>query len=163
MISGTPLWFSHIHFSVAYSRKIGWPALENVPIKHIWEWFFDHTRSVDGISQSKVGRALNAYSYLFHESLLGFNPEDLFWALLGIEALYAEGALGIQSQVDKKTQLVLGKRKEHKKIFGKMYSFRSRFIHGDLDFANREVLNLMDEPVSKYLNEMGRAKDIAIM
>jgi hypothetical protein len=51
-----------------------------------------------------------------------------------LEAIYAEGASGLRQQLVAKTHALFGPPQTHKKAFGSMYDFRSRFVHGDVDF-----------------------------
>jgi hypothetical protein len=54
------------------------------------------------ISENKIGRAINTFSYLIYRNVASDDPSVMFWALLGIEALYVEGHLSLQYQVNKK-------------------------------------------------------------
>ncbi len=157
----TPMWFNYFHFAVMESKRVRWPNFSNIEISRVWEWYLKHISSTDSMSETPVGRALNALSYLFHDGLLGANSEELFWALLGIEALYGSGTASIQSLLDKKTQLVLGHRKEFKKKFSQMYNFRSRFVHGDLDFPNNVTFKETDR-YADYFMEIGAIKGLAV-
>jgi hypothetical protein len=62
---------------------------------------------------------------------------DLVWILLGLEALYSKGNVGLKEQLLGKTEALLGPRTENKKAFGTVYDFRSRFLHGDVDLPLR--------------------------
>jgi hypothetical protein len=57
----------------------------------------------------------------------------MFWALLGLEALYGRGRDGLADQLRSKSEVFLGAPAAHRRVISKMYDFRSRFIHGDLD------------------------------
>ena len=73
--------------------------------------------------------------------LFGIPAQDdvtnLLWSLVGIEALYTEGQGSLLQQVKEKSQVLLGKQEQHKKKMSRMYDFRSRFVHGDLDFSGK--------------------------
>jgi hypothetical protein len=103
-----------------------------------WQWAIKQRGFLDGFSCSPVTRAINAFSHLIRQELFqieGYNnPEILFWALIGIEALYAKGKTGFPEQIREKSQVLLGIQSANKKKIGNMYDFRSRFIHGELDF-----------------------------
>ena len=56
------------------------------------------------------------------------------WCMIGLESLYTRGKEGLAEQLFEKAQVLLGPVGSNKKKFKKLYSFRSRFVHGDLDF-----------------------------
>ena len=85
--------------------------------------------------RGRVGRAISASSYLIKQQAYDVSPVDLVWALLAIEALSATGNEGLKNQLMTKSELLLGKRFAYKKRFQRIYDFRSRFVHGDIDFG----------------------------
>jgi hypothetical protein len=56
-----------------------------------------------------------------------------------------------------KTQLFLGPQKDFKADVKKMYHYRSRLLHGDLDFASAHSGSSDDE----FMNESSRASSVA--
>ena len=74
-----------------------------------------------------------ALSYAAPGSVDSESSLNLAWVLLGLEALYCTGNVGLREQLVAKSELVLGPRVENKKAFGAMYDFRSRLLHGDMD------------------------------
>lgn len=80
---------------------------------------------------------------------------------MGIEALYARGTGSLQEQVRQKSQVVLGKQEDFKKVYNNMYNFRSRYIHGDLDFATNHSLDMTDK-IMKYNKDIQDATYFAI-
>jgi hypothetical protein len=112
----------------------GWPHFEQMEIQTVMRWL----ERIPGFrarqAESPLGRALAAASYLFWPSWGQTDHLALVWALLGLEALYTRGNAGLQEQLASKTTAFLGNRTSHKKDLSNMYNFRSRFIHGDLDF-----------------------------
>ena len=118
--------------TVDYVKTIKWPHIENLSIDLVWNWLINKRDTLLTISNSKLGRAINAFSHLFNYKLT--DEMRLFWSLVGVEALYAQSQSGIQEQIRNKTQVFLGKQKDFKRIFAKVYNFRSRLVHGDLDF-----------------------------
>ena len=111
-------------------KKIGWPKFRNLKYKEAIDWYKRFNLSFEKIANTKVEIALNAFSYLFeYRSDITL---DLFWSLVGIEALYCTGKEGKAEQIFEKTQVVLGPIIDFKKKVKNMYNFRSRLIHGDL-------------------------------
>lgn len=121
----------HIRLARAYAEKIHWPKLERLSLVDVWQWLSLHKGFTDGFSDSAISRALNAFSHLFD---LTDEPFQLFWAIVGIEALYVQGKEGLLEQVREKTQVLLGEQTTFKKKISQMYNFRSGFVHGSLDF-----------------------------
>lgn len=113
-------------------KALKWPTYKTLPILQIWDWFKTNNFSFHNHSKTKVSRALNAFTYLFNDDP-GNLVFDLFWSLIGIEALYCTSKEGISEQIYEKVQLVLGPVNDSKKKIKNMYNFRSRLIHGDLD------------------------------
>ncbi|HYK77932.1 MAG TPA: hypothetical protein VEV16_13220, partial [Daejeonella sp.] len=77
-------------------------------------------------------RALNAFSQMFGKNT-DPNSSFLFWSILGIEALLAEGNNNILNQIKSKCILLFGEPKEFKKKINHLYDYRSRFVHGDIN------------------------------
>jgi hypothetical protein len=53
----------------------------------------------------------------------------------------------------------LGENTKFKKEFNKLYEFRSRFIHGDLDFPGRYTLGDANPELEKY--ELAQEKTVS--
>ncbi len=118
-----------------YSKEKKWPKFENLGIRKTWKWYLDihSSNGLDEISSSNITRAFNAFSYLYEKSE---EINKLFWAMVGIEAIYVKGKEGISQQIKEKAQLYLGEIEEFKKRLSKMYEFRSAFIHGSKNFPS---------------------------
>ncbi|QOY36478.1 hypothetical protein AWH56_001945 [Anaerobacillus isosaccharinicus] len=90
------------------------------------------------VTPNSTGRALSSFSFLLGKDYTNI----LFRSVMGIEALYAKGTSSLQEQVREKSQLILGKQEAFKKVYTNMYNFRSRYIHGDLDFPTDHSLDM---------------------
>lgn len=119
--------FSH---AVAYADEITWPTFLELSIKQVWEWFSKVKGLENGVLHGPSGRALTAVSYLLREN----TALDLVWALLGLEALYSKSNVALTEQLIEKSKIFLGTPTSNKKLFGRMYDFRSRLLHGNIDF-----------------------------
>lgn len=116
---------------MAWVQRTKWPAVQSLAIADVWNWITDLEGYSQGFSTNTVERALCAFSRLS----LGF-PEGLFWAVMGIEALYDTKAAGVMQQVKERAQALLGPfPASSKKTLEKMYGYRSRLIHGDLNLS----------------------------
>jgi len=132
-----PMLANVIHLSLDLLTDYKWPPVKELNIIDALDWLDKHWDAFTTTPKNRIQRALNAFSYLFHDSLTDSSPSDLFFSLLGIEALYVDGNENIQKQVDIKSQILLGKRTEFKKKFNELYGFRSRYIHGQLNLVNK--------------------------
>lgn len=125
----TSLWAVHEEILEKY-----WPKLEDVSLKETWDWVVNKLNYSATIGTTSANRALNAFSYQFNAD----NYEDLFYCLLGVEALYnTSSSDGIMEQIRVKTSILFGEPAEYKKRISQMYKIRSSFVHGSLDFPNK--------------------------
>lgn len=141
--------------------KIEWPELQIVEFAKAWEWAINQPGFLDGFGDSSVGRALNAFTQVLNpDTALG--TMQLFWALMGVEALYVEGSTGIMQQVREKSQAFLGPQESFKKKITQMYNFRSRLIHGDLDFPKYPIIFDADERLAKHDERLQESTALAV-
>lgn len=130
--------------AVERAFKQEWPPIVTVPFQTVWEWLNAIPGLKEGQGRGRLGRAVSAFSYLMSAGVTGAPTMGLMWALVGLEALYAKGNQALQAQLIEKSEVILGKRTTHKKNFGRMYDFRSRFVHGDIDFPLSYVSDTID-------------------
>jgi hypothetical protein len=142
--------------------KIKWPENTNINFSIGWEWLQSH-HYINVFIKNKTSRALNAFSRIF--TFYQREKDEaiyLLWALIGIEALYVEGKASIMEQVRGKIFTLFGEQKSYKKLIGDMYNFRSRFVHGDIDFPGFGFMyDAMDDYI-KYTEEQEETVNIAI-
>jgi hypothetical protein len=87
---------------------------------------------------------------------------QLLWALVGLEALYVHGKSELAQQVRDKAQAFLGAQEKFKKAVTKMYDFRSRFVHGDLDFPGLCLIGDARKTVERFDDELRDATAVAV-
>ena len=85
----------------------------------------------------------------------------MLWSLVGIEALYTKGEAGLAEQVKHKSQAFLGRQDAYKKEIAKMYDFRSRFVHGDLDFPGYLTPYESEGAERRYQEGLKASNDLA--
>lgn len=124
---------STLEFAYKHAVDIGWPVIKPIKLEETLKWFMSNNLHTDDISKNSLHRAVNAFSYQF-SSLEERDTSALFWTMLGIEALLAEGTANIIGQIKSKSSIILGQPIDYKKKLNKLYNYRSRFIHGDIDF-----------------------------
>ncbi len=151
-ISEFPMLVNSFPYAIEIANKSKWPPIKNLPITETLNWLDKHWQAFEIISVNKIQRALNAYSYLFHDNLQDNSPNDLFHSLIGVEAIFVKGNSNIQDQVNQKSQILLGKRNEFKKIFSELYDYRSRYIHGQLNFINKYFVDDRSIAIDQMLN-----------
>ena len=132
-IGSTDIWHSHFDFAYTHTNKMNWPYLKGISISTTINWLLENDIPLNGISNSEASRAVNALSHLFSD-LTEKDSSFLFWSMLGIEALLAEGNENISSQIHQKSILVLGEPKEYKRKLKQLYNYRSRLVHGETNF-----------------------------
>ena len=137
-----------------------WPTYTTVPILQVWEWYQSNNFSFRSHSKTKVARSLNTFTYLFKKNSTDI-VFDLFWSIIGIEALYCTSKEGISEQIYEKVQLVLGPVTESKKKIKAMYNFRSRLVHGDLDIPPN-YFDYEDIDEEKFQKEIFEATILAV-
>lgn len=123
--------------AIEISEKIKWSQIKKLDMLQVWNWTNSFSCGQDRFGHTPVGRALCAFSNLFN---IRYSNTDealkLFWAMVGLEALYTDGKGDLTHQLAEKTQIILGEQIEFKKIVKKMYAYRSKFVHGDAPFPS---------------------------
>lgn len=141
----------NVDSAVEMARKEGWPPVRDIDVAKSWQWFSRLPGLESGIVSGAVGRAVAALSRIIYpETPSGDVSTSLTWALLGLEAIYGRGSIGIGEQLREKSELLFGECSSNKKRLAAAYNFRSRFLHGDLDipfryteeFGHDEILKL---------------------
>lgn len=135
--------FAEIFINTVTNRHIG-PVLQTIPLQQSWDWFLQRTNFFEGTSKHAVDRALNALSFTVNAN----NHEELLYTLIGLEALYNNNEVNINSimkQIYIKTKILLQDGKDYKKSLKFMYEVRSSFIHGSLNFRNKHTFDYDNE------------------
>lgn len=147
--------------AVVLAESINWPRLRKIDFDKVWTWVNKNRGFIDGFDNSPTGRAISAFSRLFQQTE-DDEAMQLLWALIGIEALYVKGKASIMEQVREKIQVLLGKQETHKRKIAEMYEFRSRFMHGDLDFPGLCLIHDASPEFERYTKNQMETVDIAI-
>jgi len=138
-----------------FNSGIRWPKIEKLEFSTTLKWVEENFLSIIGVSTNPLQRAFNSITHLIgHSNKNHVSDIELFWIMMGIEALYANGEIGIAEQIRIKTQIILGEMKEFKKEIKKMYNYRSRFTHGDINipssFHRNDSIELEQYSVENY-------------
>lgn len=150
---------------IEIARKVKWAEIKSLSLSDVWSWANGFPDGEERFGYTAVGRALCAFSHLFDKKSsmgMGENAVKLFWAMIGLEALYTSGKGDLTHQLVEKTQVIFGKQEQFKTIVKKMYAFRSRFVHGDAPFPSH-FFEYTGAPVYEaYSEEAGDAVNMAI-
>ncbi len=126
--TGRKLSFGEIYTEI---KELTWPIFKAISFSSVMRWLYSLEGFELAFPRGQVGRAVSSFSKVVSDenSDIGF-----IWALIGLEALYGRDAGGGKSfQLLRKSEVLLGKRTSHKKSLNKLYDFRSRYLHGDID------------------------------
>ncbi len=149
---------TNLEESLLVSQRMNWPPLEWLELPSVWSWLSQDDGFTSRFSSRPLGRALCAFSFLMSERpWAAAYISDLLWSMIGLEALYGRGNVDMTNQIVEKTQLFLGPQKDFKIDVKKMYHYRSRLLHGDLDFPSAHSGDSDDD----FINESSRAASIA--
>ncbi|MGY3215470.1 hypothetical protein [Mucilaginibacter sp. HD30] len=133
-IDKTNVLMNNLDFAYLHAKKIGWPPMTGVKLMATISWMNKYEINFYSSSRNSAGRAINAFTHLFSYEITETDSAHLFWCMLGLESLFAQGTQNISEQLRQKISLVHGEPLEFKKKLNALYAFRSRLIHGDLNF-----------------------------
>lgn len=132
-LAETEIILSSIDYAYEEQLKKKWPKISGLNLTQVLEWYSSNGLHTDFNSRNKLHRAINSFSYQF-SNIREKDTSILFWTMVGIEALLAEGNTNIITQIKEKLSLILGEPIEFKRRLDKLYNYRSRFVHGDINF-----------------------------
>ena len=155
----TDVIISDLRMALANASKINWPQCHSLDLMTVWNWAMK-TGLLGGIGKTALGRAFNAFSYLFIDPL-DDQSVLLFWSLIGIEALYVSPSAKIMEQVRERSQLLLGPLTAYKKKLSRMYDLRSKFIHGALPFPGKFFTKDAMPEYEQFADEVSEASLLA--
>lgn len=158
----SPFYAEHLFGAVTAAADLGWPKFYSIPFVDAWEWLRHSGALCDGIGIGRLGRAIAALSHLTTSSFESTSSVGLVWILLGLEALYSKGNVGLKEQLLGKTESILGPRTENKKVFGGVYDFRSRLLHGDVDIPFRYSPFDAVKKFEDFHDELMKSEDLAL-
>lgn len=122
----------------AEAKLSGWPPVSELPLSQCLHWLDGIPGFDTGVPTGPAGHAVAALSHL-GESFSSNSPIGLMWCMVGLEALYNSGREGLAAQFREKIWVLLGKDQARKKAFSRLYDYRSRFVHGSMDFPIAET------------------------
>lgn len=153
--------WAELNWVYKFSEEKGWPILHKLCIKETWNWINSRNGYLHDLGGTPLDRALSAFSYLFHNNGNFIADMDIFWTMVGIEALYTNNSTAIKEQIISKCQVVLGNQVHYKKIFKGMYDLRSRLIHGDLNFPGNFFIHDGTKEFDTYFSKISDASLMA--
>lgn len=148
-------------FAKERAERLKWPEIRTLKIREVYEWLTRVPGFSDRRGIGRVGRAIAALSHLIKMASRDDDELSLVWALLGLEALYGQGNVGMKAQLLEKSEALLGPRNENKKVFGWMYDFRSRLLHGDMDMLFQHNTDDATPAYEKNFGELNECEQLA--
>lgn len=142
--------FNSILVGLAFDKQNKWPPIQKIKIDEVWNYIISKTELLTSNSKSNIENGLSSFTYLFDNRANSAN--SLFWAMTGLEALYADSNVGVGYQIDRKSKLFLGSPKENKKVLTRLYDYRSKFLHGKKNIPINHGW-LSDESIDKHEDE----------
>lgn len=125
--------------------------------------FFAWSRMVDGfwtgVPSTNVGRAMNFLSHAHHRTYQLNTLADISWIVAALEALLTESSQEIRAKVVRRAVSLAPNILEFstKKEIGRVYDFRSSFLHGGLTIPNH--FGFYDD--GEYRENFSKAFDLA--
>lgn len=157
----TPMSLSGLISAREFRARSNWPELAELPFDEVWHWM-SHNKLLVPLGSSPLNRAFNAFTHFFGPPMnVGDSSGELFWSVMALEALYATSTTGVMQQVSERLQLVLGARPGLKKVFNRLYSVRSSFIHGSLPFPAQYDANIGLFETQQFYNQVDEATTVA--
>lgn len=135
--------------AILSARKKQWPNIQILHIRDVWNWLLKRTGFISAIGESPIERALSAFTHIFDEH----DYEDLFYSLIGIEAIYTSGKQGVLEQLREKSAAIFGEPENYKNSLNKMYDIRSRFMHGTLNFPSKYYIYDGREEFDEFMHK----------
>ncbi|AZQ57514.1 hypothetical protein EJ994_01325 [Maribacter sp. MJ134] len=150
-IGKTTTYISNMEFVYGHSYGLNWPIIPDITLSQVVEWFSENMHPYE-LSTNSVQRGINSFSYSFYKPGQ-LESSNLFWMMLGIEAILCEGKSEIQKQISMKLSLIFDTPPNFKKKINQLYNYRSRLIHGDLNLTGKFSYdrNELTEEYNNYL------------
>lgn len=141
--------------------NLNWVKISTLNFKEVWDWLNHINFFNTDIPQTPIHRAISAFTHITSPEVQPGSIIQLFWAMVGLEAIYCQGRGDLRKQLSEKTQLYLGNLTEFKSIVGKLYDYRSLFVHGDLPFPSYFGEELDSKDYQSHIHESFRYSSIA--
>lgn len=135
-----------LHEARFAADKYDWPSISRLPLEQADAWLCGIPGILDGMGNGRTGRAIGALSRILCGNLNDSSEMGIAWALLGLEALYADGTQGLSQQILRKSEILLGPRNPKKARLKGVYDYRSRFLHGSIDLPLAYTADRFDPP-----------------
>jgi hypothetical protein len=133
--------FSHLDVVLDCETEKIFPELLNPTIKETWLYLQKSPGFLGGFSKTNISRAINCFSNIFSDNYDWIFPKYFLWSVIGLESLYGKGGEPTLRQLVEKSKIFLDLPNNTEKIVKKMYNFRSRVFHGQVDIPNGTIMN----------------------
>lgn len=153
-----PLSAASVRDAALTSERTGWPRIVSLRFGQVWEWVQRQPGFHAGFSDDPTSRALIALTNVMASTDL----MQLFWSLVGIEALFVGGSGNIRQKLRRNTEALLGPRRKFGEVIDRMYSIRSELIHGAADIPTPMMANPFKPGVEEYFEGLYETVAVAV-
>ena len=112
----------------------GWPELMVLNLEKVVSWEIRLGLFAQDKAVTPIQRSLASYTHALSQGV-SKGGETLFWLMQGLESFYCRGNAELRRQLGEKSRIFLGDWQDKKNIVGKLYDFRSKFVHGSFHLA----------------------------
>ena len=106
-----------------------WPKLNIINVSEVFSWLNKIGYGESFYARTSIQRTLASFAYVIR--LGQYNEgESLFRVMQGLEAFYTSGTGDLRRQLSEKSKVFLNGKKLKTNMVGRLYDFRSKFIHG---------------------------------
>lgn len=129
---------SHFQNTALALSSAGMRLTPEISFSNFFEWSNQLSGFWTGETTQPLSRCLNFVSYVHHHTHQLNTLADFSWIMAALEAILTENSQEIRSKMVRRTILLVPEIEKFlsTKQIGRIYDFRSRFIHGDLKIRN---------------------------
>jgi hypothetical protein len=162
-IVSAPVLQNHLLDQLEVARDLGWPKEVRVAYPEALVWVSGVLSAHPFIGGTPVSRALAAFSHIAARGDNSTGHLELFWAMMGLEALYCDRTEALKRQHIDKAAVVFGPLSENKKRVRRLYDFRSSLVHGGMSIPYSFTGDYDDTGIDSFHHELYEAESIAYL
>ncbi|MGZ5445148.1 MAG: hypothetical protein ACXW5U_28630 [Thermoanaerobaculia bacterium] len=114
--------------AVTYATTRNWPLLRRLPVADVWHWLNANAFDQVVVATDPLHKALLT---MLRTSRGHSDPSYVIVEIAqSLESMFADGSQNASGLIKKRIEAILGTPSTHKNWFSKLYSTRSRIVHG---------------------------------
>lgn len=162
-IMSAPTLSNYLLETLELARELGWPREEPVSYATSRMWTEQVMKGGDLIAQNESQRALAAFSNIAARGRREDSGLEIFWAIMGLEALYCKGTEGLKKQLFEKASVLFGEIEDNKKKIRRMYDVRSSYVHGSLNMPYSFTRDSENEESEYFYKTVSEAESTSFL